>query len=521
MIRTPTKTADAGEVSQAGASQACRVSTSPIRSVRRSVGEWEGQTKKPRTSPRSVVPAVKEKARALPKAVEPTPAPAAAGQSPKGDKPASADRIKEARACPTKAKLHLGSSRNLKTEIKEQVLLAINRLYELYKEAELAHRERTRDPKKGPVEEPASAANRVEVEAKNPPANPPPVSHSELLNKLDSHARLLEANTKELEGLRESLAAVKVQEKVKPPGTYASVTAGPAKRPPPGCEPKHSVAVSSGTDTGEQVLGKIRKALNATQTGIRVDRIRRVRDGRVILGCGTEAELERMREGLRRADKEAAQTAFRPPAARASHVTPRCRAARAPRLHHPSRTAAKTSAPKMYRTPTKTADAGEVSQAGASQPSRVSTSPIRSVRRSVGEWEGQGKKPRTSPRSVVPAVKVKARTLPKAVEPTPAPAAAGQSPKGDKPASADRIKEARACLTKAKLHLGSSRNLKTEIKEQVLLAINRLYELYKEAELAHRERTRDPIKGPVEEPASVANRVEVEAKNPPANPPPA
>ncbi|XP_068631942.1 uncharacterized protein [Battus philenor] len=304
MIRTPTKTADAGEVSQAGASQACRVSTSPIRSVRRSVGEWEGQTKKPRTSPRSVVPAVKVKARALPKAVEPTPAPAAAGQSPKGDKPASADRIKEARACLTKAKLHLGSSRNLKTEIKEQVLLAINRLYELFKEAELAHRERTRDPKKGPVEEPASAANRVEVEAKNPPANPPPVSHCELLNKLDSHARLLEANTKELEGLRESLAAVKVQEKVKPPGTYASVTAGPAKRPPPGCEPKHSVAVSSGTDTGEQVLGKIRKALNATQTGIRVDRIRRVRDGRVILGCGTEAELERVREGLRRAGND-------------------------------------------------------------------------------------------------------------------------------------------------------------------------------------------------------------------------
>ncbi|XP_068629754.1 uncharacterized protein [Battus philenor] len=304
MYRTPTKTTDAGEVSQAGASQACRVSTSPIRSVRKSVGEWEGQVKKPRTSPRVVVPAVKVRARTLPKAVEPTPAPAAAGQSPKGDKPASADRMKEARACLTKAKLHLGSSRNLKTEIKEQVIIAINRLYELFKEAELAHRERTQDPKGGPVEQPASGAKRVEAVVKDPPANPLPASQCELLKKLDSHARLLEANTKELEGLRESLVAAKVQEKVKPPGTYASVAAGPAKRPPPGCEPKHSVAVSSGTDTGEQVLGKIRKALNATQTGIRVDRIRRVRDGRVILGCGSEVELERVREGLRRAGRD-------------------------------------------------------------------------------------------------------------------------------------------------------------------------------------------------------------------------
>ncbi|VVD04315.1 unnamed protein product [Leptidea sinapis] len=46
----------------------------------------------------------------------------------------------------------------------------------------------------------------------------------------------------------------------------------------------------------------------------------------------------------------------------------------------------------------------------------------------------------------------------------------------------NRIAEARACLNRAKLNFNNSRNLKTDIKQEVWSAIERLYQLVKEAE---------------------------------------
>ncbi|CAG4985392.1 unnamed protein product [Parnassius apollo] len=43
--------------------------------------------------------------------------------------------------------------------------------------------------------------------------------------------------------------------------------------------------------------------------------------------------------------------------------------------------------------------------------------------------------------------------------------------------------EAKACLTKGKLHLNASRNTKTEIKNSIVEALDRLYQLVKEAEI--------------------------------------
>ncbi|CAK1602629.1 unnamed protein product [Parnassius mnemosyne] len=47
----------------------------------------------------------------------------------------------------------------------------------------------------------------------------------------------------------------------------------------------------------------------------------------------------------------------------------------------------------------------------------------------------------------------------------------------------NRTMEAKACLTKGKLHLNASRNTKTEIKNGVVEALDRLYQLVKEAEM--------------------------------------
>ncbi|XP_068631472.1 uncharacterized protein [Battus philenor] len=306
MIRTPTKQTESGEMSQLGATATGKAITSPVPAIRKSLGDKDsGTIVGPKPSPRKVIQAGKTKPRVMPqKLVEQPQLDTGSGEPPKGDKPAPVDRIKEARACLNKAKLNLGMSRNLKSEIKEVVVNALDRLYQLVKEAELTKGNQTRVLTQETDAEPASKGSEEKVDRVAPPTEPSQVQHTaterELLLRLDSHARLLEANTKELQNLKESLKTVKAQENK---GTYASVAAGPAKGPQLRSEPTHSVAVSSGSDTGDQVLGKIRSALNATKTGIQIDRVRKIRDGKVIIGCGSEAELKKVREGLSKAGK--------------------------------------------------------------------------------------------------------------------------------------------------------------------------------------------------------------------------
>ncbi|XP_068631254.1 uncharacterized protein [Battus philenor] len=233
-----------------------------------------------------------------------------AEETPKVLNPAQTDRVKEARACLNKAKLNLGISRNLKTEIKEEVTRALDKLYQLVKEAETDRLKasghyRTASSTAGQTSEIVGRKEEEEASLTAPPSVGRPESQpqphtAELFKRLEEHGKLLAANTKEVESLKESLHAMKVnKEQPLAKGTYASVAAVPAKGPPPGVEKTHSVAVSSGTATGEEVLSKIRKALDATKTGIRVDKVRKVRDGKVILGCSTEAELAKVRERLR------------------------------------------------------------------------------------------------------------------------------------------------------------------------------------------------------------------------------
>lgn len=101
-----------------------------------------------------------------------------------------------------------------------------------------------------------------------------------------------------------------------------------------------------------------------------------------------------------------------------------------------------------------------------------------SVRLSFGEWEAAGTTATSSTARAGPA---------RQPQPT---LSQKQNPKtktSDKtitrtPTSPKRWPEARACLSKGKLNLENSRNLKTEIKMGVMEALDRLYALVKEAE---------------------------------------
>ncbi|CAD0206062.1 unnamed protein product [Chrysodeixis includens] len=54
-------------------------------------------------------------------------------------------------------------------------------------------------------------------------------------------------------------------------------------------------------ETGEEVLEKIRTAVNAREEGIRIDRIRKGKDRKIIIGCETKEEIGKVKERIKNA----------------------------------------------------------------------------------------------------------------------------------------------------------------------------------------------------------------------------
>lgn len=298
--------------SPAGASQAhdetFSVHTTPVPSVRKSIGEWE--TGKAATVSASHAPEAKLKAKTPPKkAMAPTTSkpkpktglaqdtkagaqkgtPEEVESSPTMGKVKYIDRLSEAKACVTKAKLQLGSARNIKTEIKTEVTVAIDRLFQLVKEAESVKATGKKVTPKELERDPETPARSTE--------------NAELLKKLAEHALLIQENTQNMEKLKDS---IEKHQKVQEGLTYASVAAATtsARRQIPEQMALHSVVITAKdeTETGEDVLNRIRKAVNAREGGVVVERIRKAKDRKVIVGCKTEEERQIIKDRLKKAE---------------------------------------------------------------------------------------------------------------------------------------------------------------------------------------------------------------------------
>lgn len=127
-------------------------------------------------------------------------------------------------------------------------------------------------------------------------------------------------------------------------------------------------------------------------------------------------------------------------------------------------------------------DQGSKSPNSAGKPK----TPTPRVRKSIGEWESG--KIEASTRSPTKTLSEAGPSKPKQLsQDAQKHTLEGQNPPMQRN-YADRTAEARACLSKAKLHLNNSRNLKTDIKTGVVQAIDRLYQLVKEAEMELKER---------------------------------
>lgn len=114
---------------------------------------------------------------------------------------------------------------------------------------------------------------------------------------MEEHSKLIKENSKKMEKLKEAL---KTHQDVMTKATYASVAAGRSATEMPGRVALHSVVVTSTDEieTGDEVLNKIRKVVNVTETGIQVERFRKVKNQKIIVGCKWEEERRKVKERL-------------------------------------------------------------------------------------------------------------------------------------------------------------------------------------------------------------------------------
>lgn len=207
--------------------------------------------------------------------------------------PKSTDRtrVQRATALFTKAKLAMGSSRNLKTEIKESILESLAGLRKLVAESEADLKaERARKEGEGAVKV-VPATTDTDTTFTVPP-------DSGLSAKLDEHSRLLLESNERMKALQEQLLncsrAAEEQQR-----SYANVA---AVRPHQPLRPAalHSVVITSKDEgeTGEEVLGKVRRTMDAKEGWIKVDRVRKAKDRKVIMGFGTAEERTKAKERL-------------------------------------------------------------------------------------------------------------------------------------------------------------------------------------------------------------------------------
>ncbi|CAF4958560.1 unnamed protein product [Pieris macdunnoughi] len=224
-------------------------------------------------------------------------------------------RIMEAKNCLLKAMAHLGDSRNLKTEIKTGVSKAIKRLYQLVKDAEEDLKNKYLQETTENEEEQLFSTNKLEVKLEMQ------IRRLQEENKKLEECRLkIQKQTEKREerilselknelgkqALREEEREKKMEERVK---TYAEVTLakGQISYGPIGQADNkikktalHSVVVepNNTTDTSEVTLQHIRKNLRAKEGGIQVERIKKAKDGKVVVGCKTEGEIKSVKQRL-------------------------------------------------------------------------------------------------------------------------------------------------------------------------------------------------------------------------------
>ncbi|XP_045769193.1 uncharacterized protein LOC123870069 [Maniola jurtina] len=205
-----------------------------------------------------------------------------AAEGPFGELATTANRLFQ------EAKLQLEQSGNIKSTIKETVIECISSLYTIV----LRLNGGTPPPATQTVT--ATAADFAR----------------EVLEELQQHRQLVVAARADIGAVKEQVQKIdnniekmNIVTDVHDRITYAAMAAttrpaGAASQLP---QPVHSMVVSSvdSHDTSEDIIDKIRTAVSAKTSGVRVDRLRKARDQKVVLGYQSREELTRVVEKLK------------------------------------------------------------------------------------------------------------------------------------------------------------------------------------------------------------------------------
>ncbi|KAL0852502.1 hypothetical protein ABMA27_006372 [Loxostege sticticalis] len=308
--KTPPRSDDS---EKAGPSRTPPAQTS---NVRRSIGEWENSRIDPKPctstghahSPNTNLPApgapLKQRTKTAPQpepkktARRPSVEPQTTSPGPKLDVAKSADRVTQARHWLQKAKSHIGDSRNLRADLKTGITLAVDKLYQLVKEASAEANTKlgAAPEKEKQISEVQSIEEKRGKEGKDD-------SYSgigtNLIELVKEQSRKIDQTTEELKKLRDTVHSYQETSKQM---TYASATAASPRMPKVERQSAlHSIVIEAKEEgvTGDEVMRKVREAVNAKDGWVTVERVRKVKDKKVILGCRTIEEREKVKERLK------------------------------------------------------------------------------------------------------------------------------------------------------------------------------------------------------------------------------
>ncbi|CAB3260193.1 unnamed protein product [Arctia plantaginis] len=194
----------------------------------------------------------------------------------------------------------LSQSKNLKTEVKEALIDVLGKLKKLVGDSEAEREvEKARKGSGGPGDGVPVNINTGAASAVFPDSGPSKI--------LEEHSRLLLEHKEGMSALQEEMAkctqAIEEQRR-----SYATVAAStPHKlmqplRPAVTHSALHSVVVTSedNQETADEVLNRVRRTVDAKEGWVKVDRVRKAKDQKVLMGFGTVEDKRKVKERLSR-----------------------------------------------------------------------------------------------------------------------------------------------------------------------------------------------------------------------------
>lgn len=216
-------------------------------------------------------------------------------------------RLKEAKKWVTIAKTHIGDSRNLKTEYKKGILQAIDQLYAIIKMGEGTM---TTDGVTA-AEKPIKSYEERNIE-----------------ERLVAHGALLMNHTEEMKALKQIIenaiggkgtegklsqeigklrtVTTEIGERVAQiknvTPTYADTISRPKPNQAASRGPNHAVIVTSNsaTENDDELMANVRNTLDAKNSGIQVQSVRKIKDNRIVVKCNNKTEMERTTTQLKK-----------------------------------------------------------------------------------------------------------------------------------------------------------------------------------------------------------------------------